>query len=128
LFGPRRLWHPSGKRCLHGTTTVNAVHGVAASGTSTVDTAGKVALAIAASPGTRAGSPARVAFLVQPRNTTAGTTMAPPITVAVQDSAGNTLADATNAITVAIGTNPRRGILSGTMVASPAAASPHSQT
>jgi hypothetical protein len=59
----------------------------------------------------------QLAFVVQPNNTLAGATIAPPVQIAVQDSLGNTVTSATDAITVAIGTNPAGGTLSGTLMA-----------
>ena len=61
-----------------------------------------------------AGTATKLGFIQAPVNTSAGTTIAPAVRVAVQDGAGNTVTSATNAITVAIGTNPGGGSLSGT--------------
>src|SRR5262249_7282114 len=57
----------------------------------------------------------KLAITVQPTNTTAGTSITPAVQVTVQDSTGNTVTSATNMITVAIGTNPSSGTLSGTL-------------
>lgn len=57
----------------------------------------------------------RVGFLVQPSNTTAGQPINPPIQVAVLDSVGNTVPNATNPITLVIQSNPGGGVLSGTV-------------
>src|SRR3989441_2332818 len=56
----------------------------------------------------------RLAFTVQPSGTTAGSTIAPPVKVAAQDGAGNTDATFSGSISVALGTNPSAGTLSGT--------------
>ena len=56
----------------------------------------------------------RLGFTTQPAPTTTGTVLAPPVVVAVQDDQGNTVTSATNAVTVAIGSNPGGGTLSGT--------------
>jgi len=55
-----------------------------------------------------------VTFTVQPSTTTAGSTISPPVQVAAQDDAGNTDASFTGSITLALGTNPGGGTLSGT--------------
>jgi hypothetical protein len=59
-------------------------------------------------------APAKLAFTVQPSNALAGATISPAVQVAVQGSSGNTVTSATNSVTLAIGTNPSSGILSGT--------------
>src|SRR5207248_1035886 len=53
-------------------------------------------------------------FNVQPSTTTAGTAMTPAVEVTAQDGNGNTATGFTGNITVAIGTNPSTGTLSGT--------------
>lgn len=44
---------------------------------------------------------AKLAFTVQPSSTTAGVAISPAVTVTIQDTAGNTVASATNAVTLA---------------------------
>ena len=61
-----------------------------------------------------AGAPAALAFVQQPSPSTAGTNITPTIQVRVLDAAGNQVTTATNSITLAIGTNPGGGVLSGT--------------
>ncbi|MBI4420748.1 MAG: Ig-like domain-containing protein, partial [Gemmatimonadetes bacterium] len=61
-----------------------------------------------------AGSGSKLAFTVQPSNTQAAGTITPAVQVAVQDAAGNTVTTATDAVTLALGTNPGGGTLSGT--------------
>ena len=56
----------------------------------------------------------KLAIGQQPSATSAGASIAPPITVVVQDASGNTATSANNAVTLAIGTNPSAGTLSGT--------------
>ncbi|HJR34070.1 MAG TPA: hypothetical protein VJ817_03930, partial [Gemmatimonadales bacterium] len=56
----------------------------------------------------------RLGFTTQPAPTTTGTVIAPPVVVAVQDDQGNTVTSATHAVTMAIGSNPGGGTLSGT--------------
>ncbi|MBM2802689.1 MAG: hypothetical protein HW419_582 [Deltaproteobacteria bacterium] len=63
-----------------------------------------------------AGNPTKLAFINQPVNSTTSGAIKGPPTVAVQDSAGNTIATSTAAVTIAIGTNPGGGTLSGTTV------------
>ncbi|HEY3321733.1 MAG TPA: hypothetical protein VGP72_14780 [Planctomycetota bacterium] len=60
------------------------------------------------------GAPVKLAITVQPTNTAAGATIFPAVRVAIQDTIGNTVTTATNAITIAIGTNAGGGTLSGT--------------
>jgi hypothetical protein len=64
-----------------------------------------------------ASTATRLGFVVEPNNTLAGATIAPPVQIAVQDALGNTVTSATDAIAVAIGTNPAAGTLSGTLTA-----------
>ncbi|MBI5699938.1 Ig-like domain-containing protein [Candidatus Saganbacteria bacterium] len=63
-----------------------------------------------------ASAPAsKVAYSVQPSTTEAGVTMSPSVSVEVQDQYGNLLAsDNTTSVSLAIGTNPGSGTLSGT--------------
>jgi len=60
----------------------------------------------------------RLGFTTQPAATTTGAVITPPVVVAVQDADGNTFASATNAVTVALGSNPGSGTLSGTTTVS----------
>jgi hypothetical protein len=55
----------------------------------------------------------RLAFVQQPTNTSAGGTISPAITVRGTDAAGNLDVDFVAAVTIAIGTNPASGTLSG---------------
>ncbi|MEP6475211.1 MAG: hypothetical protein ABJC74_15915 [Gemmatimonadota bacterium] len=59
------------------------------------------------------GDPTKLGFTVAPSNVLHGGVFTPTVKVAVQDSHGNTVTDATNAITLAIGTNPAAGTLTG---------------
>ncbi|HYV48395.1 MAG TPA: hemagglutinin, partial [Myxococcaceae bacterium] len=117
-----------GGGALSGTTTVAAVAGVATFSNLSVDKAGTgYTLTAASSPLTGATSStfnitaaaaAKVAFTVQPTNATAGVSISPAVQVAVQDAFGNTVTGSTASITVAIGSNPGGGTLSGTTTAS----------
>src|SRR6185369_1676432 len=60
------------------------------------------------------GAASKLAFTVQPTNTTAGVSVSPALQVTVQDPFGNTVTSSSASITVAIGTNPGGGTLSGT--------------
>src|SRR5437870_5549809 len=57
----------------------------------------------------------KLAFTGQPSSAVAGAANTPAVQVAVQDAQGNTVTSATTNVTVAIGTNPASGALSGTM-------------
>ena len=59
-----------------------------------------------------AGSPSKLAFSVQPSNSSAGGTIMPAIVVQIQDTYGN-LTGATDTIALAISANPASGVLSG---------------
>ncbi|MBS4029238.1 MAG: T9SS type A sorting domain-containing protein [Ignavibacteriales bacterium] len=58
------------------------------------------------------GAPSKLIFTTQPSNGTVGNPLTPQPVISVQDAAGNIVDTATNAITIAIGTNPGGGTLS----------------
>ncbi|HEY7824597.1 MAG TPA: hypothetical protein VIG24_17275, partial [Acidimicrobiia bacterium] len=91
-----------------GSQTITAT---VASGTSL--TAGTSA-SVTVNPGTAA----KLAFTVDPSNVVAGVAISPAVQVTVQDAYDNTVTGATDSITLAIGTNPGSGTLSGTVVKS----------
>lgn len=109
---------------LTGTTTETAVAGVAtfadlsisAPGSGYTLTAGapgavaatSVAFAIMAAPASQ------LAFTVQPGSAATGAAITPAVTVAATDQAGNTDTNYHAAVSVALGTNPGGGTLSGT--------------
>jgi hypothetical protein len=66
--------------------------------------------AFAVNPGTASA----LAFVTQPVNAESGSAIPGPISVAVKDAFGNTVASSTASISIAIGTNPSGGTLSGT--------------
>ena len=109
---------------LSGTTTVNAIGGVATFSSLSVSSVGTGYTLTAAATGLTgatsntftvgAGPASKLVFIVQPSNTAAGAAITPVVQVAVQDAQGNTVTTATNSITVAVGTNPATGTLSGT--------------
>jgi hypothetical protein len=118
----------AGGGTLSGTTTVNAVAGVATFSTLSINRTGTGYTLTAASAGLTGatssafdispGAAAKLGFTVQPSNTVAGTSMSPAVRVAVQDSLGNTVTSSSAAITTAIATNPGGGTLSGTLTVS----------
>ena len=117
--------NPGGGTLL-GTTAKNATNGVATfdnlqinqpgSGytlratTGGLTAATSVAFTITAPP----QQARRVAFTVQPSNTEVGSPITPPIQVAARDDAGNVVTSFGGTITLAIGSNPGGGTLSGT--------------
>ncbi|TRZ97737.1 MAG: hypothetical protein D4R84_04765, partial [Rhodocyclaceae bacterium] len=56
----------------------------------------------------------KLAFFQQPSTTGAGVAISPAVTVQVQDASGTLVTASTASITIAIGTNPASGTLSGT--------------
>jgi N-acetylneuraminic acid mutarotase len=56
----------------------------------------------------------KLAFRVQPTNTFAGATLTPPIQIAAEDVNGYTVTSFAGNVTIAVGTNPGGGTLSGT--------------
>jgi hypothetical protein len=110
---------------LSGTRTVAAVNGVAAFGDLSIDRVGDGYRLAASSSGltgatsglfniTAAPVPTALAFVVQPTNAGAGTAISPPVQVEIRDQFGARLTTATNTVSMAIGTNPGGGTLSGT--------------
>jgi hypothetical protein len=63
---------------------------------------------------------AKLSFIVQPSNATAGSLLSPTVVVAVQDASGNIVTNATAAVTLTTGANPGGGVLSGTTTVNPA--------
>ena len=68
-----------------------------------------------ARPTQPSGAASKLAFTGQPTNVAAAQPITPAVQVAVQDAVGNTVPAATNAVTVALGSNPSGGTLGGTM-------------
>jgi outer membrane protein assembly factor BamB len=63
---------------------------------------------------TGVGAPAKLAFVQGPSSATTGSTITPAVTVAVEDASGNVeTSDNATTISLAIGTNPAGGTLSG---------------
>ena len=115
---------------LTGTTSANAVAGVATFSNLKINKTGiGYTLVASSSPLTAAtsnafnitpGTPTALKFSQQPTHTVAGTFFTPGVTVRIEDVNGN-LTTSTATVTVAIGTNPGSGTLSGTATVAAAA-------
>lgn len=111
---------------LRGTTTVAAVGGLATFSSVNVDSVGTGYTLTASATGPTsavssafavvAGAAAALAFTVQPPASTAYQTPF-GFTVTARDAVGNTATSFSGAVTIAIGTNPAGGTLSGTTTA-----------
>jgi hypothetical protein len=118
----------AGGGTLSGTRKVAAVAGIATfSGLSIDKTGAGYTLTAVATGLTGATSngfditaavASKLEFTVQPTTTAAGVNISPAIQVAVKDAFGNTVAGATNAISLAILANPAAGSLIGTTTVS----------
>ena len=117
-----------GGSTLGGTLTVAAVAGIATFSNLTLNQPGTgytlaasatgLASATSAAFNVSGGVPTQLAIVQQPSNATAGAAITPAVTVQIRDANGNLVTTATNAVTVAIGTNPGGGSLSGTATVS----------
>jgi hypothetical protein len=111
---------------LSGTVTVAANSGVATFSDISIDKVGIGYALVASSTGLTSftsdvfdinvGLPSQLAFSVQPFNSEVKQAITPTVKVQVHDAGANVVPTATNAITLAIGTNPSNGILSGTLI------------
>jgi hypothetical protein len=107
---------------LSGTATVAAAGGVASFANLSINKAGAGYTLTATGAGSvtsaafdiTPGTAAALVFTVQPTNTVAGAAITPEVEVTAQDASGNTATGFSGNITVAIGTNPGGGTLSGT--------------
>jgi len=116
-----------GTGTLGGTLTVTPVNGIATFPNLTVSAAG-TGYTLTASSGTLTGATstafnitpaaAKLAFITPPSNTNAGAPINPAVQVAIEDVNGSVVTGATNSVTIAVGTNPSSGTLSGTLTAS----------
>ncbi len=61
-----------------------------------------------------AGAPTKVVYVQQPTAAVAGSAINPAIAVAIEDANGNVVTSSNATVTIAIGTNPGGGTLSGT--------------
>jgi MYXO-CTERM domain-containing protein len=108
---------------LGGTTTVDAVSGVATFDSLTVNRPGVNYTLVAGGSGlfldtsvgfnVSAGAPARLAFHTPPSNTMAGAVLA-PVRVQIQDVEGNLHTGSTVEVTLTLGSNPGSATLAGT--------------
>ncbi|HTT67876.1 MAG TPA: hypothetical protein VMF70_07605, partial [Gemmatimonadales bacterium] len=109
---------------LTGTASVAATSGVATFSNLSINKAGTGYTLTASASGltgatsapfaVNAGAAAKLAFTTPPSSVAAGAAISPAVAVTVQDALGNTVTGASNSVTVAIGTNPASGTLSGT--------------
>jgi hypothetical protein len=109
---------------LSGVTTMTAVAGVATFANLRIDKVDTGVTLSATSPGLTTTTSAafdvtsaptiRLSFTAEPTNASAGTAIAPAVVVTVQDTLGTTVTSFSSDVTVAIGTNPGGGTLSGT--------------
>jgi thiamine biosynthesis lipoprotein ApbE len=110
---------------LSGTLTVAAVDGIATFSDLTIDQIGTGYTLVASAAGLQeatsdpfditVGAAARLAFGQQPTNAAAGAAIDPAVTVRIEDALGNLVTGATQEVTLALGTNPGTGALSGTL-------------
>src|SRR5438128_1477426 len=108
---------------LSGSTTVAAVAGIATfpalsvnksgSGYALTATASGLSGATSATFGITPGTPTQLAFTVQPSGTAAGASITPALQIVVRDAQGNTVPSFTGVVTLALGTEPAGGTLSG---------------
>src|SRR5437667_176154 len=113
---------------LSGTTTQTAVSGLATfSNRSSGKPGNGYTLTVSSSGLTGAtsdtfnitvGAAAQLVLGTQPSNARAASSITPAVTVQVQDAGGNVVTGSTASVTVAIGTNPSSGTLSGTTTVS----------
>src|SRR5207247_2489861 len=115
-----------GSGTLSGTTAVAAVAGLATFSSLSIDKVGSgYTLTAATTVGgltgatstpfdVSAAAASRLVFTVQPSNAAAGAAIAPAVQVTAQDAHGNTATAFTGTATLALGTNPGGGTLSGT--------------
>ena len=112
-----------------GTATASAVNGVATfgalsfteAGTYTLTaTDGSLAAATSASFVISAASASQLAFAQQPTGATAGSTLTPAVTVAVEDRYGNGVSTDTSTVSLAIATGPTNAAITGSTTATAA--------
>src|SRR5205823_8685238 len=90
----------------NGTHAFSATLKTAGSQTLTATDTVKAAITGSATIAVSPGPAAKLLFVQQPTNTSAGRTIAPAVTVRILDAYGNTATDANNSVTLAIGANP----------------------
>ncbi len=109
---------------LSGTLAVAASGGVATFSNLSINKVGTGYTLVGASTGLTSatstpfnitvGAAAKLAFTTQPTAVVAGVSISPAVAATVQDANGNTVTSSSASVTVAIGTNPGSGTLSGT--------------
>jgi hypothetical protein len=109
---------------LSGTTTRNAVAGLATFNDLSIDTPGVGYTLAATSAGLTGANSAsfnitpaaatHLGFVQQPTNTVAGYPISPAVTVEILDAFNNRVTWSSSSVTMAIGTNPGGGTLNGT--------------
>ena len=113
-----------GSGTLSGALTIAAIGGVATFNDLSIDNPGTgytlqatsgVLTSATSSAFNISATPAKLGFFVQPSDEAAGATITPAVQVEIQDNVGNRVTTATNSVTLAIGTNPSGGVLSGTL-------------
>jgi hypothetical protein len=114
-----------GSSTLGGTTTVAAVGGVATFSNLTLNKTGTGYTLTAAATGltgatsaafnVTAGAANKVVFAQQPTTAVAGASISPAVTLQIEDANNNVVTTSSANVTVAIGTNPGGGTLSGTL-------------
>src|SRR5439155_511847 len=118
------LGNNPGGGALSGTATVAAVSGVAtfpglgvnkaANGYTLTAAATGLTTASSTAFNVTPGTASQLVFTVEPTATTAAAVITPAVQVTAQDPQGNTATEFTANVTVALGTNPGGGALSGT--------------
>jgi MYXO-CTERM domain-containing protein len=116
--------HPSGGT-LSGTRTAPVIGGVATFSELSINRAAQGYQLVAQGSGLpnvtstafdiSAGQKTALVFSVQPGTTQAGVAISPAVRVSIQDAYGNVDTTATDAVTVALGNNPRNATLSGAL-------------
>ena len=116
---------------LSGTTTLAASQGLVSFGDLTIDKVGVGYRLAASAAGVAADTSAvfdivastadKLVCTVQPTNTTAGSAITPAIQVSARDASNQTVTSFAGNVTLAIGTNPGGGALSGTTTVAAAA-------
>ncbi len=115
----------AGAATLGGTLTRQVAAGLATFNNLTVDvvgtgytleaTSGGLTAAVSTTFNIAPGAADQLAFVQEPSNTAAGSTISPFITVEILDASGNRVTSAVNNVTLAILNNPSGGTLSGTL-------------
>ena len=116
-----------GAGTLSGTVSAAAVNGVATFSDLSINNAGVGYTLVATSTGltgatsgafTIVGAATKLAFTTQPSSTSVNTSIAPAVTVSVEDVNNQVVTTSSAPVTVAIGTNPSAGTLAGTLTVS----------